>query len=141
MAKKAKKRAGSTPRKTKRARKQNPQSAQLRETVVRLTAEVGSLKAKMRRSAPKKRKANPGRGRERWYERVIHRPSLQRWRAYPPASVSAAWWHYPEVSRIRTVEKMAKGTPRQRRGAMQLAKAEEKHARGRSKKKTPKRRR
>jgi hypothetical protein len=130
--KKAKKRAaGKAPRKvtiTTRVKKRvvvrNPKKAKKRKAPARkpTTITVRTNKGK------KKHARAPNR---RWFDRVLASP-LGRKHAHDKmrASLSPAWCRMPTSRREREVRKLERGTPRQRRAAVAIAKAEQARADG-----------
>lgn len=83
-----------------------------------------------RRNAKKghaKRK-NPRRPPKRWWDHCLAGVNAQRHARDPAAVCGATWWKMPASERARIVHRWERGSPRQRRVAVAVAKAERNRA-------------
>src|SRR5215831_96536 len=64
----------------------------------------------------------------RWYDRYLASPAGRAHAHDPPASGNAAYWRVPVKARAAHVAGLFRGSPRQRRLAIAIARAEQRHA-------------
>jgi|SRR5215831_2424118 len=85
-------------------------------------------RAATRRAKPKAAaaRATP----RRWYDRYLASPAGRAHAHDPPASGNAAYWRVPVKARAAHVARLFRGSPRQRRLAIAIARAEQRHAEG-----------
>jgi hypothetical protein len=110
---------------------QNPKKASLERSLRSLKARNAKLTEKL---AARK---NPRRPPKRWFDRCLASVSARKYARDPAAVCSAAWWKQKPAKRAAIVRRLERGTPRQRRFAVGIAKAEQKRADGPPRKKNP----
>jgi hypothetical protein len=110
---------------------QNPKKASLERSVRSLKARNAKLTKKL---AARK---NPRRPPKRWFDHCLASVAARKYARDPAAVCSAAWWKQKPAKRAAIVRRLERGTPRQRRFAVGIAKAEQKRADGPPRKKNP----
>lgn len=80
---------------------------------------------------PRRRSRRPPR---RWFDRCLATVTAQRYARDPAAVCGAAWWNMPASQREATVRRWERGSPRERRLAVAVAKAERNRTHRRKKK-------
>lgn len=106
----------------------------LRRERQRTRALRAELKAKKRR--------NPSRPPARWFDQCLASVSARHYARDPAAVCGAAWWRLPVARRRSIVRRLERGSPRDRRFAVGIAKAEQRrHDKARGKHEGPPRRR
>jgi hypothetical protein len=80
---------------------------------------------------------NPRRPPKRWFDRCLASVQAHRYAADPAAVCGAAWWRMPAHQRAAIVRRWERGSARQRRVAIAVAKAERNRVDRARKKKTP----
>lgn len=80
---------------------------------------------------------NPRRPPKRWFDRCLASVEAHRHAADPAAVCGAAWWRMPARQRAAIVHRWERGSARQRRVAIAVAKAERNRVDHARKKKTP----
>jgi hypothetical protein len=83
------------------------------------------------------KKKNPNRPPRRWFDRCLASVSARKYARDPAAVCNAAWWKQPVKKRAAIVRRYERGTPRQRRFAVAIAKAEQSRADGPPRKRNP----
>lgn len=130
-------------KKKKRAKARNPSKgkkvarARKATIVAKLKHEVQHLRYRVRELGTKKKKKrkNPRRPPGVWWEHCLASVEATRYARDPAAVCGAAWWRLPLTRRQAIVRKLERGSHRDRRAAVAIAKAERRHAhRGRKKK-------
>lgn len=90
----------------------------------RLRSKVRTLEEKLAK------RRNPRRPPREWWNRCLASVSAQRHAKDPAAVCGASWWAMPSSRRARIVRELEHGSPRDRRRAVAIAKAERnRHAR------------
>jgi hypothetical protein len=115
---KSKKRKSNTPRKVVRTRG----GAHVGKALDRERSTVQRLRREL--AAAKNKKRNPKRPPHAWWTRCLSSVEAQRYARDPAAVCSAAWWKLPAKRRAAILSRYERGTPRERRKAVALAKAE-----------------
>jgi hypothetical protein len=95
-------------------------TAKLRDALTRARARARELHAKL-----KAKKKNPRRPPARWWEACLASVSARRYARDPAAVCGATWWSKPAAERARIVRRLERGTARDRRFAVGIAKAEQ----------------
>lgn len=113
-------------------RNPSPAFAHVKKQLERSRAESRRLRAKL-----SKRKKNPRRPPKRWFDRCLASVTAQKYARDPAAVCSAAWWKMPTKKREAIVRRYERGSPRQRRVAVAIAKAERNHADGPPRRRNP----
>lgn len=122
------------PKKSKGSKASSPCEAELRAKVSRLQAELRESKR------AKKKKRNPRRPPSRWWQDCLSSVAAQHHAKDPAAVCGATWWRLPPARRAAIVRRLEHGSPRDRRRAVALARAERnRHDRSRRKARKPKR--
>lgn len=73
-------------------------------------------------------KRNPKRPPKRWFDACLASVEARKYARDPAAVCAAAWWRRPLEQRMRIVRAMERGTRRDRRTAVAIAKAEQRRA-------------
>lgn len=110
----------------------SPAFAHVKKQLERSRAESRRLRKKI-----KERKRNPRRPPKRWFDRCLASVTAHRYARDPAAVCSAAWWKMPPSKRAAIVRRYERGTPRQRRVAVAIAKAERNRAEGPPRRRNP----
>jgi hypothetical protein len=85
-----------------------------------------AVATKARRKVPRPRRS--GRPREPWFSRCLRSVAAKKYARDPAAVCAAAWWKRSPAEREKIVRRLERGTPRERRAAVAIAKAEAHHA-------------
>jgi hypothetical protein len=80
---------------------------------------------------------NPRRPPKRWFDRCLRSVAAKKYARDPAAVCAAAWWRRPPAERDRIVRRLERGSPRERRTAVAIAKAEARRADGPPRKGNP----
>lgn len=91
---------------------------------------AGCTKEYRRHVLATRAQANPRRPPRRWFDRCLASVTARKYARDPAAVCSAAWWRMSPAQRERTVRKLERGSPRQRRAAVAIARAEQQRADG-----------
>jgi len=90
------------------------------------------------RAELKARKRNPRRPPGKWWEACLSSVAAQHHAKDPAAVCGAVWWRKPAAERARIVRELERGSARERRKAIAIARAERnRHARGRREARRP----
>jgi len=121
--KRKKKRGGSVPTKAcaKRSNRKKAKRSRAEPALARLKHQVAHLRYKLREKAQRK---NPRRPPRRWFDRCLASVEARHYARDPAAVCGAAWWRTPTKKRAAIVRRLERGTRRERRAAVAIAKAE-----------------
>jgi hypothetical protein len=88
---------------------------------------------------PKRTRArtNPKRPPRRWFDRCLRSVTARKYARDPAAVCAAAWWRRPPAERERIVRRLERGSARERRTAVAIARAEARRADGPPRKRNP----
>jgi hypothetical protein len=109
----------------KRKRKKKT-SLRVRETVVVRRRTVASAQV-----------SNPRRPPKRWFDSCLRSVAAKKYARDPAAVCAAAWWRRPPADRAKIVRRLERGSPRERRTAVAIAKAEARRADGPQRRRNP----
>lgn len=103
-------------------------ATQIKKHLVRGEMRSSPLGPLHQSARPSKTRKNPRRPPKRWFEHCLASVAGQRHARDPAAICGAVWWRKPPTERARIVRQLERGTPRQRRAAVAIAKAERNRA-------------
>lgn len=96
---------------------------------VRLPSGESVVVRRAKCAAPPMRR-NPRRPPKRWFDRCLRSVAAKKYARDPAAVCAAAWWRRPPAERERIVRRLERGSHRERRTAVAIAKAEKSRADG-----------